>query len=807
MLRQDVLYAWRSFRRAPLVALTIVTTVGLGLGLVAAVFTLLNALVFLPDAVRHPDELVAVARPRTTTPDPPRYTRTEYEALVRETGIFTAAFAIGPDVDAWIEGKRLEGTLVTGNFFQVLGTSAARGRTLTPVDDDAGGQRVIVLSHRAWVQYFASDPTVLARPILVNGSAFHVVGVMPERFRGLVTVAPDFWAPVALAAQLKAVPNENGAAGGLQVVGRLNPALPRGQAISELVAWDLRQRAERGIERSAANLVLEPKTGAVPLSNDVLALFAPLFFAFGLILLIGCANVANLLLARGVARRREIGIRLSIGASRGRIIRQWLTENLLLAIAAAALGFAISRLVLIAAVHALVGTWSPAIGSVRAEVPPADWRVGLFLVGGAVASTLLFALAPALHATRLELVRAMRGEITRGGRPWRARGALVALQVTGSMLLLVCATIFLRSALAASAVDPGIRTADVLTMDIPHENARVALLDAIRTEPLVAEVAASWPNDISGRAAFADVGTGRHAVTYEFASREYFDVLGIPVVKGRRFLPAERASSAVAIVSARVADELWPHANAVGQVLRLERQSDRSAPPEPAGPAFPPAVVVVGVARDVPGFRLGGARIAGAGVYLPIDAENAETSLTIRVHGDPEFARRALVDRLTTIEPGLATDQINLLRDVATMEAYLLGIPFWLTLVLGALALVLTVSGLFSVLSYLVEQRTREIGVRMALGATRRRIAAFVLSQSAWPVAVGLFVGGGLAVALGAALMATPAAGSIGSTIRFFDPLAYAASILGIASACVCAALVPARNATRVNPVDALRQD
>jgi predicted lysophospholipase L1 biosynthesis ABC-type transport system permease subunit len=217
--------------------------------------------------------------------------------------------------------------------------------------------------------------------------------------------------------------------------------------------------------------------------------------------------------------------------------------------------------------------------------------------------------------------------------------------------------------------------------------------------------------------------------------------------------------------------------------------------------------VVVGVARDVPGFRLGGARIAGAGVYLPIDAETAETSLTIRVHGDPESARRALVDRLTTIEPGLATDQINLLRDVATMEAYLLGIPFWLTLVLGALALVLTVSGLFSVLSYLVEQRTREIGVRMALGATRRRIAAFVLSQSAWPVAVGLFVGGGVAVALGAALMATPAAGSIGSTIRFFDPLAYAASILGIASACVCAALVPARNATRVNPVDALRQD
>jgi predicted permease len=805
MLGQDVFYAWRSFRRTPLVTLTIVTTVGLGLGLVAAIFTILNAFVFLPDAVRHPQELVAVARQPTTTPDPPRYTRTEYETLVRETGIFTTAFAIGPDVDSWIDGKRLEGTLVTGNFFDALGAGAARGRALTPADD-AGARRVIVLSHRAWVQDFASDPNVLARPVVVNGSAFQVVGVMPERFRGLTTVAPDFWAAVALQDQL--IPSSGKAAPrNLQVVGRLDPRVPRGEAIVTLVAWDLQQRAAHGVERPAANLVLEPKTGAVPLSNSVLALFAPLFFAFGLILIIGCANVANLLLARGLARVREIGIRLAIGASRGHIIRQWLTENLLLAIAAAAFGFAISRLVLMAAVHALVDTWSPAIGSIRAEAPPADWRVGLVLIAGALAATLLFALAPALHATRLELVRAVRGEIAPGRRPWRARGVLITVQVTGSMLLIVCAAIFLRSALAAAAVDPGIRTTDVLTMDVAHEQTRAALLDAVRSAPLVAEVAASWPDGIDGRPAFADAGTGRHAVRYTFASPEYFDVLDISLVRGRGFRPSERTSSAVAIVSAHVAAELWPHADAVGQVLRLEAEPDNDTETAERGPALPPAVMVVGVTRDVPGFRLGGSRIAGAGVYLPIDAGTAGTSLTIRVHGDPESARRALVDRLTPIEPGLVKDQITLFRDVASLEAYLLRIPFWLTLVLGALALVLTVSGVFSVLSYLVEQRTREIGVRMALGATRRRIAMFVLSQSAGPVAVGLAVGGSLVVALGAALMATPAAGSIGSTIRFFDPAAYAAGAIGIAGACVSAALVPARTASRVNPIDALRQD
>jgi predicted lysophospholipase L1 biosynthesis ABC-type transport system permease subunit len=213
----------------------------------------------------------------------------------------------------------------------------------------------------------------------------------------------------------------------------------------------------------------------------------------------------------------------------------------------------------------------------------------------------------------------------------------------------------------------------------------------------------------------------------------------------------------------------------------------------------------VGVVRDVAGFRFGGMRMSGPGVYVPITAETARTALTMRVRGDAQRARHVLLDRLSAIDPNMA--EVSTLQTLARMEAYVLAIPFWLTLGLGTLALLLTLSGLFSVLSYLVEQRTKEIGVRMALGATRRSIAALVLSQSARPVGIGLLVGASLTAALGAALLATPAAEMIGSTVRLFDPVAYAASLLCIIAACACAALIPALRAGRIDPIGSLRQD
>jgi hypothetical protein len=337
-------------------------------------------------------------------------------------------------------------------------------------------------------------------------------------------------------------------------------------------------------------------------------------------------------------------------------------------------------------------------------VPAADWRVALFLVAGAMLSTVLFALAPALRATRLELTRAIHGRVLRDGRPGRARDALIALQVTGSVLLLICAAIFLRSAWSSATLDPGVRTADIVNVAILSEPRRGAILDTVRSDPSVASAAASWPawlGGVGGVPAYGEGASGKSIVTYQFVSPEYFGVLGIDLVRGRGFTEAERdPNEAVAVVSESVARELWPGVDALGQVLRVE-PDPTLVRPEP-GPAterlqsddpmlLARTAVVIGVAGDVAGFRIGGMRLGGSGVYLPISAEAAGTLLITRVQGDVERARRALIDRLAAIDPNMS--EVSTLQTLARTEAYILGTSFWFTLVLGSLALLLTRSG------------------------------------------------------------------------------------------------------------------
>jgi predicted permease len=804
---RDILYAVRGFRRAPLVAITVVTTVSLGLGLVTVAFTLLNMFLFRVDQVPDVHQMHAVERARTSDGERPPFTRAEFDALRRETNVFTDVFAQVSDVDSRVGGRTVFGTFVTGNFFPVLGVGAAMGRPLTPGDDEPTARHaVVVLSYRGWDRLFARDPSILGRGLVVNGVTFEIVGVMPDGFRGLAAGSPDdYWAPLSMLDAVRPIHRGHEATVAVSIIGRLKPDISRQTALAGLAVWDARQLNRSPLEHGESKITLVPKWGTVDQPREAVLITAPLFFAFGLILLIGCANVANLLLARGVARQREIGIRLSLGATRRRIVRQLLTESLLLALIAAAAGFAISRLALEAILNAMVNSMPPDIGDIRLLVPDADWRVLLFLVAGAGVSTIAFALVPALHSTHVEPLRTMRGEVFRDARPGRARNVLIGLQVAASALLLISAAVFLRSALTATIDDPGMRIADTVIIPILNEQSRNAIVQTVTTDPSVGEVAASWPNgmDAAPGAALAAAAGANATVAYRFVSTEYFSVLDIPIVRGRAFTSAERAPSlSLAIVSETTARALWPNADAVGQVIHLDPtvkvEPSRGDQPRLQSRIF----TVIGVARDVGGFRI--APFTKAVVYVPTSAATPQTALIARVHGDPELARQALLNRLTTID---ADSQVGTMLWVTRMETYFLQLGFWFTIVLGGLALSLTLSGLFGVLSYLVEQRTREIGVRMALGASIQDVAKLIVWQSIRPVGLGLLIGGGSAAGMAALLLSTPAAAGIGEIVHVFDPVAYAASVFIIIAACMIAASIPAARAARLDPTVTLRQE
>ena len=445
------------------------------------------------------------------------------------------------------------------------------GRALNPADDDrAGGNPVIVLSDKGWRRHFNRDPDVLGRTVLVTGAPFEIVGVMPEGFRGLEVSAPDFWAPLSRLADFR--PGNRGSEDkvGVEIIGRLKPGVSMESARAQLAAWDSNQSAA-AVDGRTMSIELLPRRGTIPQPLEAIALFTPLFLAFGLILLIGCANVANLLLARGVARQREIGIRLSLGASRRRIVRQLMTESVLLALAAAAGGYLISRVALEGTVYWALRTMPVDLGDVNIGVPAADWRVALFLVVAAVAATAFFALMPALQATRIDPVRTLRGELVKDARPGRARNALIGVQVFASALLLICAAIFLRSAIASSRFNPGFRTADTVLIDTINEPKRAAMLQALAGDPTITAYAAVRPPLLAPPpGAFADTGAGKTPIAYKFVSAGYFDVLGIPIVRGRAFTAAERDDHPVAIVSESIARALWPNGHGVGETFRLE---------------------------------------------------------------------------------------------------------------------------------------------------------------------------------------------------------------------------------------------
>ena len=816
---RDIVYAWRGLRRTPTVALTIVGTVALALGLTASVFTVFNRVVLRVDAVRDPQELVGIVWPnaqQSGRSGRTEFTLRQYEALRRETDVFSEVAARLLDVETRIEGRMASVHMVTGNYFQTLGVEAALGRTLSSADATrTGSEPVLVLSHQGWRRLFDANPNVVGRSVSINGFPFTILGVTPEGFLGLDTFGVDCWVPLTMFGEVRRhTPGDN--PWSLEVIGRLKPGMSRATARSALAVWAAQTTEGRPVGAPPETVRLESRRTATPLSAGVVLGFSPLFIAFGLILVIACANVANLLLARGVVRHREIGVRLSLGASRGRIVRQLVTEGLLLALVAAIGALVVSRVVIDASIWALLSTMPPELSEFIGDVSaPMDLRVVGFILVMAVMSTAVFSLVPALQTSRPNLNRIVRGEIGKDPRPHRTRSALIIVQVAASALLLICAGIFLRAAQRSVPDNPGIRVDDTIVMEF-EERSRPALVAAIAADPAVARFAASWPGppllNRARTASGAPAGrSDRWPANYRLISSAYFDVLGIPVVSGRQFTEAEAASSAaVAMLSETAAREFWPENNAIGQVVRLTPDPSERFGREEEPPLSSQTFVVVGIARDVTGHPMGHPE---ARVYLPSPVTTADATIVLRVNGDTNVARRAIVGRLTAIDPNIG--MVMMMRSVMAIGTYPLQVVFSIVVVLGSIALALTMSGIFGVLSYLVVQRTKEIGVRMALGATAGAVTRQLLGQALRLVYVGLAIGVGLAWAMSSVIMSVQepsgSPGSMGaqlvSVINPFDAMAYAGSLTFIAMASVAAALIPALRAAWIDPIATLRHD
>lgn len=567
---QDLRYAARGFRRTPTFALTVVATIGLALGLNTTVFTVFDAYLLRPHAVRDPHSLYWFTWV-TSAGQGHSFTWPEYEELARQNSVFTDSLAYQM-VFAGTNGHAMFGQLVSGNYFTMTGAAMLMGRPLLPEDAAApGGGAVIVLSHSAWKNKLGGDPEILGKD------------VADPAFAGLEANPTEFWVPLTMHQSLMGGPDLFGPdhPAVLQVIGRLPRGVSVEAAKAALTAWAAGRTADQSKDQRAVGATLLSRATSLPVTKDVLATFAPFFVAFGLVLLIACANVSNLMLARALSRQREMGIRVSLGAGRSRLVRQLLTESALLALPAAVAGFLVSELTIRLVERLLLATMPPAF--VKLVTMPnlaPDARVFGFILLASAAATLLFGLVPAVQTTGSSLVQSNRGDFSNDFRPTRLRKALVITQVTVSVLLLICAGLVLRSTNWVERQNVGLDTRNVFDLRMV-EKYQPKVAERLAAESFVESVTVAWKAPLygfSGHASFAaaarkeTVGLG-----YNFVSAPFFSVFRMPVLRGRTFTTEETNSGApVVIVSETAARRLWPNQDALGQAIAIPPREHRT---------------------------------------------------------------------------------------------------------------------------------------------------------------------------------------------------------------------------------------
>jgi predicted permease len=796
----DIRFAFRIFKRSPAVALTVIGTLAVALGLNATAYSLFNAYVVKPAAVHDPGTLYQASW-ENRGGFFHRFSWTEAAAFGREmAGVFPETYVSMPQVLTRINGRPAMGELVTGNYFSLLGVPAFRGRMLRPSDSEAPGREpVVVLSHAAWMRLLGGDPAAVGRRLQIRGVYVEIVGIAPEGFVGLDLLPRDFWAPLTMLPVLEEGPNLFGPEQPrrLDVIGRLGAMQTEASARAAVLAWARRTTANNPPETQAVVAVLQPAATPIALSFNVLLAFMPLMVAFGLVLVTAAANLASLMLSRATERQREIAIRLSLGASRGRIVRQLFIESLLLALVASLAGFALGRVTLDAGIRAVYATLPATVTDYIRLLPMVpDARVLAALIVAGIATAILFGALPALHATRHAGTIASHGA-TPDRRTSRLRHGLVVAQITVSALLIVTCGVLLRGSVRLAKTDLGLQTRDVIEVRVRNRSNETALA-TLRAHPLVHTIAAASMSTFgAGRLVIASdpdaPSAGTVRMPQKLVSPGYFDLYEIGLVSGRRFTEAEASGgAAVVILSEQAAATLWPGRNAVGRLIRLAPDSRE---PDAYTPPFP-VVEVIGVARTV--FTSWDEAMR-ATIYSPMSVAGTNLTMLVKTRGGNVSAAMRQIDAdLSAAAPGVA-EQIITARDLVEARVYPFQAMSWAAGIIGGIALALTISGIYSVLAYAVARRTKEIGIRMALGESAAGVVGLILKQSMRLCAIGLGIGLTLAVALSRALASTLV------MMDTFDVAAFSAGLVIVTAACLVAAFYPARRAARVEPMVALR--
>lgn len=814
-LWRDTRFGLHMMRKSPGVAGTAILTIALGVGINASAFTLLNAIVFRPLPLPESTRLVGVYQQftgkfrRNVYGNGTLFSYQEYQEYRDRNRAFAGIAGYADIVHTVLPGStlRVTGSLATCNYFDVLQSPPALGRGFLPAECSAPASGpVIVLSDDTWRNNFAADPKILGKIIRVNQQPLTVVGVAAPGFRGTELEGPAFWTPLVNAPLVVRTPPAedpyfltNANLSWLTVIGRLRDGLSLAQARADLriIAAQIDQRYRGRTTTLQVNTATH--VGLPEERLGVLSVGGVLLAAVGLILVIGCTNLTNVMLARAAARRREIAVRLALGASRGRLVRQLMTESLLLSLIGGVLGTVVAVSSAQALLTTLVSHLPPDTPKMTLTLTP-DIRVLVYCFVLMVVTSLLVGLVPALQATRLDLTNGLKQEEgleVKRSRRISLRSLLIGAQVAMCALLLISAGLLLHGFVRGVRLNPGLETRQVVAIRPEFEsagydsNAAVSfeqlLMARLNGRPGFAGMAQAMNTPLAGRQDetefTADDGVIR-LMEMNRVSADYFKVLSIPLVRGRSFTELEqRNGGAVAIVTESTARALWPGQDALGKSLR---SGDKQQ------------LVVVGVTADTHSTQLN--ELDAPYVYLPLAGSNTNPDVLVRFEGPYSAVADQVSATAKELDSAVVVSVFRLDENMVTWIAPA-RVSVVLASVLAGLAMLLAVIGIYGTAAYSVSRRMREISIRLMLGAQSGWVARLVLRQAMRPVLAGAILGAALS------LLAAKLLSSLLFGVSIFDLLSFGPVMLLLMGVALLATYLPVRNAMRGDPMQALREE